>query len=566
MRKRHYLYVAATLAVLGGAVYHYTPDAVRWYVEDAYPFVSLRGQVEVVWGGVHFHQVDVTRPGLEASLDLVKVDAEKRIRIEGGEIKLDLDARKGGTGSGTGDGLDIEASGLTVEVHRKGLKAKLEDTTVGAQQVCFRFGTVEHKSLTANVWGGCAQRDKSAASASRVEVPIKLPFKIPRVSQEQVVTVLGSSVSTVDRVVKFRSATLGPFTVVGPATVKLPDDDDDDNHVYFDAPKVAVDHPWVAPYESYFERVSLTAPIPVLRGGDGKFRLRVGRATVHIDPHNFAIHGDEKCDDWLDFLPHPLPEALQQMAGNYGGRMSFEVRAKPIPHLDIKHSCTYTCSAEPIKAMRGKAFTYMAYKKGGELFERKAGPWSPGWVSIADMPPHIPHAFVLLEDPGFYGHTGILAQALENSLKANLAKGEFVKGGSTITMQLAKNLWLRRHKTVGRKAYEALLTVALESCVGKAKILEWYMNVVEYGPDLYGIGAASKHYFRKPAPQLEADEAFYLAQLLPRPKQALPPKHGGLAKAHRLMQILANSGIISEHIVPLKEGEVLSTEGWDVAD
>lgn len=567
MRKRHLLYPAAALAVLGTAAYFSAPSLIHWYVEDNYPGIHLLGEVEVVWGGVNFHQVKVERPGLTASLDHVHVNAEKAVRVEGGELKLDLDSwgTKGEVSPNGGSGRSITARGLTVDVQRGSIKAHLEGARVDSHQVCFESGVVTRREVKVSVWEGCVRRDKSAAEARRIEVPVRLPFKIPRVDQEQTVVVTEPHLSVDDQLVKFKSATLGPFTVKGPASVKLSEEAEGEM-VFFDAPKVVVSHPWVAPYEAYFENIGITAPLALVRSGEGKFRVRVGSATVHIDPTNFAIHGDEGCGDWLDILPHPLPDALQTMKEHYGGRLSFEVRAKPIPHLDIRHNCSYTCSAEPIKGMRGKTFTYMAYDKDGELFERRAGPYSPGWVAIADLPPHVLHAFVLMEDPGFYSHTGILPEALENSLKANLAKGEFVKGGSTITMQLAKNLWLRRHKTVGRKAYEALLTVALESCVSKARILEWYVNAVEYGPDLYGIGPATKHYFRKPAQKLEADEAFYLASLLPKPSEAIPPQHGGLARAHRLMQILANSGIISEHIVPLKEGEVLDTHDWEVND
>jgi len=322
----------------------------------------------------------------------------------------------------------------------------------------------------------------------------------------------------------------------------------------------------VAPYPAHFKDVDIVAPLAVARTGKGKFRVRVGGATLRLDPEHYAVDGSEDCGDWLDILPHPLPKALQQMQGNFKGRLSFEVRAKPVPHLSIEHNCTYTCSAEPVKALKGKTFTYMAYDRYNKLFERKTGRHTQGWVSIADLPTHVPHAFVLLEDPGFFSHKGIHVMALENSLKANLEKGAFVKGGSTISMQLAKNLWLKRHKTIGRKAYEALLTVALESCMSKAQILEMYMNVVEYAPDVYGIGAATQHYFHKPAQQLETDEAYFLARLLPHPKRTLSPNGGGLLAARKLMRRLAVSGYISEFIVPPEDDEVLNTEGWDTMD
>lgn len=554
MRKT--LLVAALIApiVLGALLVLSAPSIVRWYVLRAYPFVSIEGEVIPGWRGILFRNVRVTRPGLMASFEEVQVDFHKNVRIHGGSVNLDIDAQKDG-GSGGGTAPKIQADGLTAEIKKGDVRAKLDAVKIDSTQVCFDHARVTRKSLAFDAFQGCIQRDKSTAKAERIEVPVKIPFSLPQIASEHTVVILNATAVIQDHLLRFDSAKLGPFELVGPAVARLADDT-----LYLDAPRINVDHPWVAPYSAYFKQLSITALVAVLRGEKGKFRVRVGQVTVFLDLKDYTIDGEARCGEWLDILPHPLPDVFQDMEGYYTGDLSFEVRVKPTPYLKIKHDCKYACSEEPIKTLRKGLFTYSAYDKDGNLFDRQTGFNSKGWIAIADLPPHIPQAFITLEDPGFYYHKGIHVQALENSLKADLATGRFVRGGSTISMQLAKNLWLRRHKTVGRKAYEALLTVALESCLSKAEILELYVNVVEYGPNLYGIGPATKHYFDKPAQQLELDEAFYLASLLPHPKKAVPPKAGGMDRVHKLMRALAHSGFISEYLVP--EDGPLDTEGW----
>lgn len=549
----------ALFIALGVTAVWSAPRLIRWYVTDTYPFVTLNGEVTVGWEGVVFHDVGVSKPGLQATLNQVSVNAEKIIHVDGGHLELDLDTKGEASSGGSGETLKVQATDLSVDVKKGSVQAKLDGVRLGGLHVCFKHAKVMRKDVTLDVFDGCFRRDQSSASAERVEVPIRIPFNVPRVKQNQTVIVTKAEILLKEKLLRFGSAKLGPFELIGPATAKL-----DDDTLFVDAPRINVNHPWVAPHPAHFKSLAVTAPVSLLRGEPGKFRIRVGRTTVFFDPAHYALDGDSECNEWLDILPHPLPEALQDMEGNYTGRLSFEVRAKPAPHLKIHHNCKYKCSAEPIRSLRKGVFTYMAYDKDNKVFERKSGPNSAGWIPIADLPPFTPKAFVTMEDPGFYYHKGIHVQALENSLKMNLATGKFVRGGSTISMQLAKNLWLRRHKTVGRKAYEALLTVALESCLTKAQILELYMNVVEYGPNLYGIGPATKRYFDKPAQQLELDEAFYLASLLPNPRKALPPEAGGLERARSLMRALARSGFISEHLVPVKDEGELDMTGWEV--
>lgn len=126
-------------------------------------------------------------------------------------------------------------------------------------------------------------------------------------------------------------------------------------------------------------------------------------------------------------------------------------------------------------------------------------------------------AVLVAEDSGFWAHEGVEVEALRESLEASLAKGTIVRGGSTITQQLAKNLYLSPSRDPARKLRELMITRRLESQLSKRRILELYLNVVEWGDGTWGAEAASRHYFRKPASALRADEAALLAGALINP-------------------------------------------------
>jgi membrane peptidoglycan carboxypeptidase len=146
------------------------------------------------------------------------------------------------------------------------------------------------------------------------------------------------------------------------------------------------------------------------------------------------------------------------------------------------------------------------------------------------------------EDAHFWEHRGFDARAIESSIRDNIKAGRFVRGASTISMQLAKNLYLGRQKTLSRKLQEAVLTVLIEQDLSKEEILELYLNIIEYGPGIFGIGAASEYYFRVPPDRLSLGQAFYLVSILPNPKQQHFEEGGILGESwakhlRRLMQI-----------------------------
>lgn len=572
MIQRKLLWGGLLLLALCATAFWGASPLVRWYVQDRYPEVEIQGDVQVEWLArrVKLTDVQVDRPNLKASLTKVTVETEEslRVTIHGGSLDLSLgeDVPNSGT-SVPNSGTTIIAYDLEATIRRGEVTARLKGANVDLQDVCFESGTVEHPKATVTVNGACVRRDKSRIQAQTVSVPVTLPFAIPRVPREQTVTLTKVEVLPEDKLVRFEQASFGKFEAKK-GTAKLAErlGFGDSESLFLDVENVQVNHPWVAPYPVRFDKVSLTAPTTLVHGR-GDLRITVGAATVRVHPEERWIEGDEECADWFDALPKPLPEPMQEMASHFTGRLSFEVRTKPDPHLSIKQNCKFSCSMSPIKELSQGKFTYQVYNAKGEIEDRTTGRHTAGWVFLNNLPYHVPDAFRLLEDPGFHSHKGIHVMALKNSLIANLEKGSFVKGGSTISMQLAKNLWLRRHKTIGRKAQEALLTLALESCLPKPQIMELYLNVVEFGPDLYGLGPAARHYFGKGAESLTADEAFYLASILPNPKKALPPESGGLARARRLMKALANSGFITEAIIPEEEnGQPLDGTGWDLAD
>jgi monofunctional biosynthetic peptidoglycan transglycosylase len=144
------------------------------------------------------------------------------------------------------------------------------------------------------------------------------------------------------------------------------------------------------------------------------------------------------------------------------------------------------------------------------------------WMPLARISPHLQRAVIVAEDAAFYRHKGFDWEGLREAVTRNWEKGKLQRGGSTITQQLAKNLYLSADKSLFRKVHEALITWKLEQSLKKKRILELYLNVAEWGRGVYGAEAAARHYFHKAAEDLSPDEAALLAAMLPAPRQYDP--------------------------------------------
>jgi monofunctional biosynthetic peptidoglycan transglycosylase len=181
---------------------------------------------------------------------------------------------------------------------------------------------------------------------------------------------------------------------------------------------------------------------------------------------------------------------------------------------------------EALKAKRPETTAFIERYK--DRYEKKRV--AQIWVSYDQISIAMKHAVLAGEDIGFLYHDGFATEEIEDAVKDALFEGKKLRGASTITQQLAKNLWLSASRNPLRKVKEALLTQQLEANLSKKRILELYLNVVELGPGIFGVEAAAQHWYGTSAAALAEDQAVELAAMLPAPRKRQP---GGAGEAHR---------------------------------
>jgi membrane peptidoglycan carboxypeptidase len=186
--------------------------------------------------------------------------------------------------------------------------------------------------------------------------------------------------------------------------------------------------------------------------------------------------------------------------------------------LDVKNDCRVKNAPPGLSAQRFRS-AWVREVKGvdGQSAMTESGPGTPGWVRYDEISRFMEIAVLVCEDGGFYRHRGFDFRAIARALEDDIRAARFVRGASTISMQLAKNLYLGREKTLARKIQEALLTLLIEQELSKKELMELYLNVVELGPGIYGVGPAAEHYFKIPARDLTLGQSLYLASILPDP-------------------------------------------------
>jgi hypothetical protein len=255
------------------------------------------------------------------------------------------------------------------------------------------------------------------------------------------------------------------------------------------------------------------------------------------------------CQSVLDAMPNGLLPLVHGMklSGSFGIDLSvrYDTNAPKDTQasLKVQNECRVREVPPELSAHRFER-PFMREVKGpdGSPLSIESGPGTPSWVSIDDISRHMESAILICEDAGFNSHAGFDFRALESAIKDDLKQGRFARGASTVSMQLAKNLYLGREKTLSRKVQEAFLTMLLEQQLDKRRILELYLNVVELGPGLYGVGDAAQYYFATPARALTLGQSLYLASLLPNPTFSHFAPDGKLSAGwltylHRLMEI-----------------------------
>jgi hypothetical protein len=166
---------------------------------------------------------------------------------------------------------------------------------------------------------------------------------------------------------------------------------------------------------------------------------------------------------------------------------------------------------------RGGGFSYLVRRGDGSSGTRRSGEGSADWLSFGKMGHYLPDAIIASEDGSFYSHPGYDLSSIAEATKDNAKDGKLSRGGSTITQQLAKNLFLSPERTFSRKLRELLYAVEMDRELKKRRILELYLNIVEWGPDIFGVKQAAKVYFARSPERLRPEQAAWLASILRNP-------------------------------------------------
>jgi hypothetical protein len=275
-----------------------------------------------------------------------------------------------------------------------------------------------------------------------------------------------------------------------------------------------------------------------LSGGSfelGKLKLEVDGSIEQTPPDKNGKPGTKlgarwtvptlACADAFSSLPSALVPKLvgMTMEGTFGAHGSVAVDTHDLEKtqldLSIDQHCRIVHAPPDVAVEKFRApFDLRVYDPSGKPGDLQSfGPGTPQWTSYERVSPYVIDALLTCEDGAFFSHNGFSPMAIRNAIIANLKAGKFALGASTITMQLAKNVFLDRRKQLSRKVQEAVLTMWLEQSLAKNDILELYLNVIEFGPNLYGIGPAAWHYFGRPASDLDPLEATFLVSILPAP-------------------------------------------------
>jgi monofunctional biosynthetic peptidoglycan transglycosylase len=170
------------------------------------------------------------------------------------------------------------------------------------------------------------------------------------------------------------------------------------------------------------------------------------------------------------------------------------------------------------------------------------------WVALERIPKLLKDSVRISEDAGFYRHQGVDFTELKAAIKKNWQKGKYARGASTITQQLAKNLYLSTDKNITRKLKELVIAIRLEKHLKKNRIFHLYLNVIEFGPGIFGVAAAARHYFHKEVGSLNLEECVRLAAVIPKPLKENPVKNSRWLewKARWILDTLRKNRYISQ--------------------
>lgn len=328
-----------------------------------------------------------------------------------------------------------------------------------------------------------------------------------------------------------------------------------DYHFIFGSDFMAIDSSSIV----QFNKVKFTPFVQYSTEKDTVYQLKVDLPKI-------------QAQDFITSLPNGLFSNFEGMkaSGSFSYALNFAYN-KNKPEDIIFESSLQKDGLKIMKygeadlAKLNSVFTYRAIENGERQRPVIVGPQNPNFTPIENISPYLQKAVLTNEDPSFFRHKGFITEAFRQSIIKNIKTKKFARGASTISMQLVKNVFLTREKTLSRKLEEILLVYILENnrIASKERMLEVYFNVIEWGPNVYGIGEAASYYFQKQPSMLTLDECLFLASIVPRPKKFMWQfnNYGNLkpyAERHNdfIMNLMLRRGLLTSEDTIAQDGQV----------
>lgn len=304
-----------------------------------------------------------------------------------------------------------------------------------------------------------------------------------------------------------------------------------------------INHPKIASNDIVVKNAKIDADVligPNFVALDSTSTVFLKEAAIHpflkytLSPdkiYEIKLHADEQdAQSVLNAFPQGLFESLEglQVKGKIKYDLNFYLDSSQPDSLKFNSTLT----PYDFKILKwgktnlqkiNETFVYTPYEYGKPMRDIIIGPANPNYTPLSEISSNFKNALLTSEDPSFFTHKGFVEESIRKSFVINFKEKKFVRGGSTISMQLVKNVFLSRNKTLARKAEEILIVWMIENnrLISKQRMLEVYFNIIEMGKNIYGIGEASRQYFGKSPADLSIGEGIFLANIVPRPKIAM---------------------------------------------
>lgn len=351
--------------------------------------------------------------------------------------------------------------------------------------------------------------------------PLELPYLFDRFKLKLQVDTVGIELRDVGR-------SVGDFHLEGAGSVR----------------NLRVNHPALSPTDVSVDRASMDANLFVGEnyvGIDSTSTIHLGEVSARpyvkytLSPskiYDVQLHTDSlDAQALFNAFPRGLFESLEGI--KVAGKLKYDMAL----HLDtalpdsVKFGSGLTASPDFRINRLGNVdfsrinqpFVYTPYEKGKPVRDITVGPANPDYTPLNQISPNLRNALLTSEDYTFFTHNGFNEKAFRVSIATNYKAGSFKRGASTISMQLVKNAYLNRKKNIARKIEEILIVWLIENedIVSKERLYEVYLNIIEWGRNIYGIGEASRYYFDKSPANLTIGESIFLAFVVPKPKSTL---------------------------------------------